>query len=139
MNSASWDTIKLTEMDFVLRNKLNSCNKFRQSLVCTEGVIIAEATQDQLLGVGIDQSLAQFTRPSRFLGKNQLRHALMSIRNYFSILLCEILHPYFENIMFHVFDYPLLYLFLLYLLKVYYNYLSVWLTWPTLHVRMPLH
>ena len=56
-----------------------------------------------------------------------------------SILLCEILNPYFENIMFSVFDSPLLYLFLLYLLKVYYNYMSVWLTRPTLYVRMPFH
>ena len=39
----------------------------------------------------------------------------------------------------NVFDYPLLNLFLLYLLNVYYNYLSVWLTQPTLHVRMPFH
>ena len=41
--------------------------------------------------------------------------------------------------MMNVFDYPLLYLFLFYLLNVYYNYLSVWLTQPTLHVRMPFH
>ena len=37
----------------------------------------------------------------------------------FLILLCEILNPYFENIMMNVFDYHLLYLFLLYLLNVY--------------------
>ena len=41
--------------------------------------------------------------------------------------------------MMNVFDYPLLYLFLLYLLHVSYNYLSVWLIQPTLHVRMPFH
>ena len=70
-------------------------------------------------------------------------HSLFTYENMeicvYLILLCEILNPYFENIIMNVFDYPLLYLFLLYLLNVYYNYLSVWLTQPTLHVRMPFH
>ena len=48
---ASWDNIKLTVMDFVLKNKWNSCNKFRQSLMCTEGSTIAEATQDIFWGL----------------------------------------------------------------------------------------
>ena len=82
---ASWDNIKLTVMDFVLKNKWNSCNTFRQSLMCTEGSTIAEATQDLFWGVGVAPNLAQFTRPSRFLGKNQLGRALMSIRNYVSL------------------------------------------------------
>ena len=72
-------------MDFVLKNKWNSCNKFRQYLMCTEGSTIAEATQDLFWGVGVAPNLAQFTRPSIFLGKNQLGRALMSIRNYVSL------------------------------------------------------
>ena len=57
----------------------------KQSLMCTEGSTIAEATQDLFWGVGVAPNLAQFTRPSRFLGKNQLGRALMSIRNYVSL------------------------------------------------------
>ena len=72
-------------MDFVLKNKWNSCIQFRQSLLCTEGSTIAEATHDLLWWVGVAPNLAQFTRPSRFLGKNKLGRALMSIRNSVSL------------------------------------------------------
>ena len=82
---ASWDSITLTVMDFVLKNKWNLSNKFRQYLMCREGSTITEATQYLFWGVGVAPNLAQFTRPSRLLCKNQLGRALMSIRNYVSL------------------------------------------------------
>ena len=82
---ARWDNIKLTVMDFVLKNKWNLCNNFRQSLMCTESSTIADATQDLFWGCWSCSKSAQFTMPSRFLGKNQLERALMSIRNYVSL------------------------------------------------------
>ena len=78
---ASWDRIKLSVMEYVLLHKWNSSAKFRQSIMCTEGMTIAEATQDCFWGVGVAPNLAQFTKPIKFLGANHLGQILMSIRS----------------------------------------------------------
>jgi len=47
----------------------------------SEGMTIAEATQDIFWGVGVAPNLAQHTKPSKFLGRNQLGRLLMSLRD----------------------------------------------------------
>ena len=49
---AEWDKIKVSVMDFILRVKWNCCAKFRQSLLSTEGMVVAEATSCGFWGVG---------------------------------------------------------------------------------------
>ena len=44
MQLADWAKIKVGVMDFILRAKWNCCAKFRQALLSTEGMVIAEAT-----------------------------------------------------------------------------------------------
>ncbi|MGL1889689.1 MAG: NADAR family protein [Reichenbachiella sp.] len=81
-HAASWDKIKTTVMNYVLRAKWNACGMFRQTLMKTLGMSIAEATQDTFWGVGVAPNLAQTTRPSKFLGTNHLGKCLESIRNH---------------------------------------------------------
>ena len=78
---ANWGTIKLSVMKFVLGLKWNSCAKFRQTLLSTNGQTIAEATQDAFWGVAAAPNLAQFTKPNKFLGRNQLGQLLMTLRD----------------------------------------------------------
>ena len=47
-------------------------------------MVIAEATQDDLWGVGAAPDLAEHTRPSQFLGLNQLDRLLMRLRDILS-------------------------------------------------------
>ena len=60
---AEWDKIKVSVMDFILRVKWNCCAKFRQSLLSTEGMVVAEATSCGFWGVGVAPNLAAFKIP----------------------------------------------------------------------------
>ena len=68
-------------MASALKLKWNCCGKFRQALMSTEGLTVAEATQDDFWGVGVAPNLAQQTQPSKFLGQNHLGRQLMSLRD----------------------------------------------------------
>ena len=78
----TWDSIKTTVMEYVLRAKWNSCGLFRHTLMSTEGMTVAEATQDSFWGVGVAPNLAQNTKPEKFLGLNHLGKILQNIRNH---------------------------------------------------------
>ena len=54
---------------------------FRQALMSTEGMILAEATQDRFWGVGVGSNLALHTKPSKFLGHNMLGRILKELRD----------------------------------------------------------
>ena len=69
-------------MENALKLKWDSCAKFRQALMQTSGMTIAEATQDTFWGVGVAPNLAQETRCSKFIGDNHLGRLLMGIRDY---------------------------------------------------------
>lgn len=80
-NVATWDAIKNTVMEYVLKSKWNCSGRFRQTLMATHGMTIAEATQDTYWGVGVAPNLAQSTKPSKFLGTNHLGRLLQKIRD----------------------------------------------------------
>ena len=84
MNMAKWATIKVSVMAFILKVKWNQCAKFRQALISTEGMTICEATSCDFWGVGVAPNLAQYTKPSRFLGKNNMGKLQMALRLYVS-------------------------------------------------------
>ena len=67
-----------------MKVKWNSCSKFRQTLMSTEGMTVAEATSDAFWGVGVAPNLAQQTKPSKFLGGNQMGKIQMALRLYVS-------------------------------------------------------
>ena len=69
-------------MENALKLKWNSCAKFRQALMQTSGMTIAEATQDTFWGVGVAPNLAHETRSSKFIGDNHLGRLLMGICYY---------------------------------------------------------
>ena len=69
---ASWTKIKVSIMERALKLKWNCCAKYRHALMSTESMVIAEATQDDFWGVGVAPNLAEHTKPSKFLGLNQL-------------------------------------------------------------------
>ena len=50
----------------------------------TESMVIAEATQDDFWGVGVAPNLAEHTKPSKFLGLNQLGRLHMKLRDILS-------------------------------------------------------
>ena len=77
---AKWDKIKLSVMSFILRVKWNCCDKFKQALLQTEGMTIAEATSCTFWGVGVAPNLAQQTKSSKFLGSNHMGKLQMSLR-----------------------------------------------------------
>ena len=78
---ANWDKIKIDAMSKILRAKWNCSGRFRQTLMSTARLTIAEATQDTYWGVGVASNLAQYTNPSKFLGQNKLGKCLMSLRD----------------------------------------------------------
>ena len=79
---AKWFKARIIVMENALKLKWNSCAKFRQALMQTSGMTIAEATQDTFWGVGVAPNLAQETRCSKFIGDNHLGRLLMGIRDY---------------------------------------------------------
>ena len=79
---AKWFKARIIVMENALKLKWNSCAKFRQSLMQTSGMTIAEATQDTFWGVGVALNLAHETRSSKFIGDNHLGWLLMGIRDY---------------------------------------------------------
>ena len=81
---ASWTKIKVSIMERALKLKWNCCSKYRQALMSTESMVIAEATQDDFWGVGVAPNLAEHTKPSKFLGLNQLGRLHMTLRDIVS-------------------------------------------------------
>ena len=77
---AEWHKINLSVMDYTLRVKWNSCAKFRQALLSTEGMVVAEATSCDFWGVGVAPNLAQHTKASKFLGQNHMGKLQMALR-----------------------------------------------------------
>ena len=84
MQLADWAKIKVDVMDFILRAKWNCCAKFRQALLSTEGMVIAEATSCDFWGVGVAPNLAQHTKVSKFLGQNNMGKLQMALRCHVS-------------------------------------------------------
>ena len=81
---AEWDTINLSVMAFIMKVKWNQCAKFRQAILSTEGMTICEATSCDYWGVGVAPNLAQYTKPSKFLGKNHMGKLQMALRIHVS-------------------------------------------------------
>ena len=81
---AEWDKIKLSVMEYISRVKWNCCAKFRQALLSTEGMVIAEATSCDYWGVGVAPNLAQHTKASKFLGRNHMGKIQMALRCHVS-------------------------------------------------------
>ena len=79
-NSPKWDNIKVRVMEYILHAKWNCCERFRQTLMSTAGMTVAEATQDMFWGVGAAPNLVQQTKPDKFIGENQLGKVLHRIR-----------------------------------------------------------
>ena len=77
----STNKIKIDGMSKILRAKWNCSGRFRQTLMSTARLTIAEATHDTYWGVGVAPNLAQYTNPSKFLGLNKLGKCLMSLRD----------------------------------------------------------
>ena len=65
----------------ILKAKWDCSADFRQALMATEGMILAEATQDRFWGVGVGSNLALHTKPSKFLGQNMLGRILKELRD----------------------------------------------------------
>ena len=78
---AEWSNIKVDVMRKILRAKWNCSGRFRQTLMATSNMTIAEATSDTFWGVGVAPNLALHTKPAHFLGLNQLGKLLMDLRN----------------------------------------------------------
>ena len=78
---ATWFNERVHVMINALKLKWNYSGRFRQALMTTTGLTIAEATQDSFWGVGVAPNLAQQTRPSKFLGANHLGRLLMGLRD----------------------------------------------------------
>ena len=70
----------------------NCCAKFRQALLSTEGMVIAEATSTSYVfwGVGVASNLAQHTKVSKFLGQNNMGKLQMALR-------CHVSQPDMHN------------------------------------------
>ena len=69
-NMADWLKINVDVMRKILRAKWNCSGRFRQTLMSTYGMTIAEATGDKFWGVGVAPNLALHTKLNKFLGKN---------------------------------------------------------------------
>ena len=81
-NLAKWAIIKVSDMAFILQVKWNQCAKFRQALISTEGMTICEATSCDYWGIGVAPNLAQYTKPSLFLGEDNMGKLQMALRLY---------------------------------------------------------
>ena len=81
--ATKWDNIKVRVMEYILHAKWNCCERFRQTLMSTPGMTVAEATQDMFWGVGAAPNLVQQTKPDKFLGEKQLGKVLHRIRTRF--------------------------------------------------------
>ena len=71
-------------MERELKLKWNSCSRYRQALMSTEGMVIADATKDDFWGVGVAPNLAEHTKPYKFICLNQLGRRHMTIRGIVS-------------------------------------------------------
>ena len=80
-NMADWLKINVDVMRKILRAKWNCSGRFRQTLMSTSGMTIAEATSDMFWGVGVAPNLALHTKPNKFLGRNELGRSLMELRD----------------------------------------------------------
>ena len=78
---ASWTKINVSIMDRELKLKRNCCSRYRQALMSTEGMVIAESTQHHFWEVGVAPNFAEHTKPSKFFGLNQLDIIHMTLRN----------------------------------------------------------
>ena len=76
-----WNKVKVDIMGKLLKTKWSNCAQFSHTLMSTAGMTIAEATSDMFWGVGVAPNLAQYTKPSKFLGLNQLGKCLMVLRD----------------------------------------------------------
>ena len=79
-NAIKWDNIKVRVMEYILHAKWNCCEWFRQTLMSTAGMTVAEATQDVLGGRCCTQPCATNQNQIKFLGENQLGKVLHRIR-----------------------------------------------------------
>ena len=70
-NATQWDNIKVRVMEYIIHAKWNCCERFRQTLMSTAGLTVAEATQDMFWGIGAAPNLVQQTKPDKFQGENQ--------------------------------------------------------------------
>ena len=77
---AEWSKIRVDTMRKILHAKWNCSGRFRQTLMSTSNMTIAEATSDIFWGVGVAPNLALHTKPSKFLGSNHLGKLLMDLR-----------------------------------------------------------
>ena len=77
----NWHTAKVDFMKMILKAKWDCSADFRQALMATEGMTLAEATQDKFWGVGVGSNLALHTKPSKFLGQNMLGRILKELRD----------------------------------------------------------
>ena len=83
---AEWTKIKVNAMCKILAAKWNCSGRFRQTLMATSNMIIAEATQDMFWGVGVAPNLALHTKSTKFLGSNHLGRSLMALRDKVQIM-----------------------------------------------------
>ena len=81
---AEWANINLSVMAYIMKVKWNCCARFRQALQQTENMCIAEATSDTFWGVGVAPNLAQYTKPGKFLGQNNMGKIQMQLRHHVS-------------------------------------------------------
>ena len=77
---AEWDKIRIDAMSKILKLKWNSSGRFRQTLMSTSNLTIAEATSDMFCGVDVAPNLALHTNSKTFLGQNHLGKCLMELR-----------------------------------------------------------
>ena len=83
---AEWTKIKVNAMCKILAAKWNCSGRFRQTLMSTSNMTIAEATQDMFWGVDVAPNLALHTKASKFLGSNHLGRSLMALRDKVQIM-----------------------------------------------------
>ena len=79
---ASWTRIKVSVMERTLTTEVELL--LQVSPNTTEGMMIAEATKDDFWVVGVAPKLAEHTKPSKFLGLNQLGRLHMTLRGIVS-------------------------------------------------------
>ena len=63
---------QLDVMKELVRVKFDSCEQFKEAVMCTENKILAEATADCFFGSGLSPELTRCTRPTNYPGLNEL-------------------------------------------------------------------
>ena len=74
---AEWSNIKVDVMRKILRAKWNCSGRFRQTLMATSNMTIAEATSDTFWGVGVAPNLA-LPAPSKYFEGDGSTHQTRS-------------------------------------------------------------